>query len=74
MFTLLGASLWTGYLGYQWRRVRTIQDDINDLKKQLPAKGEDGKIPPSPVDAQISALSEVSTCHLDVSTVAESGA
>ncbi|OAY64670.1 hypothetical protein ACMD2_18061 [Ananas comosus] len=27
-------TLWAGYLGWQWRRVRTIQDEINQLKKQ----------------------------------------
>ncbi|CAO2041266.1 unnamed protein product [Urochloa humidicola] len=32
---LFAYTLWAGYLGWQWRRVRTIQDDINDLKKQL---------------------------------------
>ncbi|KAJ1277622.1 hypothetical protein BS78_04G017500 [Paspalum vaginatum] len=32
---LFAYTLWAGYLGWQWRRVRTIQDDINELKKQL---------------------------------------
>jgi hypothetical protein len=32
---LFAYTLWAGYLGWQWRRVRTIQDEINDLKKQL---------------------------------------
>lgn len=32
---LFAYTLWAGYLGWQWRRVRTIQDDISDLKKQL---------------------------------------
>lgn len=32
---LFGYTLWAGYLGWQWRRVRTVQDEINDLKKQL---------------------------------------
>jgi hypothetical protein len=58
MFLLLATTLWTGYLGWQWRRVRTIQDEITELKKQLPPKGEDGKVPASPVDAQIAALTE----------------
>jgi hypothetical protein len=26
-------TLYAGYLGWQWRRVRTIQNDINELKK-----------------------------------------
>merc|ERR1712219_37435 len=32
MFFLLGATTWSGYLGWQWRRVRTIQVEINELK------------------------------------------
>jgi len=26
---------WAGYLGWQWRRVRTMQNEINELKKQV---------------------------------------
>ncbi|CAD6248282.1 unnamed protein product [Miscanthus lutarioriparius] len=32
---LFAYTLWAGYLGWQWRRVRTIQDEVNELKKQL---------------------------------------
>ncbi|XP_020571963.1 uncharacterized protein LOC110018846 [Phalaenopsis equestris] len=28
-------TVWTGYLGWQWRRIRTIQEEINELKKQV---------------------------------------
>ncbi|KAG8363233.1 hypothetical protein BUALT_Bualt19G0000800 [Buddleja alternifolia] len=28
-------TLYAGYLGWQWRRVRTTQDEINELKKQV---------------------------------------
>ncbi|KAK8952022.1 hypothetical protein KSP39_PZI004453 [Platanthera zijinensis] len=35
MGSLFFYTLWTGYLGWQWRRVRTIQDEINDFKKQV---------------------------------------
>jgi hypothetical protein len=60
-------TLYAGYLGWQWRRVRTIQNDINELKKQLkPAPvAPDGKAletsPPSPVELQIQKLTEVSS-------------
>ena len=37
MFFLLGASLWNAYLGFQWRRLRTIGSEISSLKKQIPA-------------------------------------
>ncbi|XP_073109459.1 uncharacterized protein [Elaeis guineensis] len=33
-------TLWAGYLGWQWRRVRTIQDEINELKKQVKAPAQ----------------------------------
>jgi hypothetical protein len=36
MFFLLGASGFTGYLGWQWRRVRTIPEEVAQLKAQLP--------------------------------------
>jgi hypothetical protein len=51
--------------GWQCRRVRTIQNDINELKKQVkPAPvTPDGKSvessPPSPVELQIQQLTEV---------------
>ncbi|KAG0502192.1 hypothetical protein HPP92_002264 [Vanilla planifolia] len=67
-------TLWAGYLGWQWRRVRTIQDEINELKKRVkppvPAAvtagvvdGTQDPIPevpqiPSPIEAKILKLTE----------------
>lgn len=65
-------TLWAGYLGWQWRRVRTIQDEINQLKKQVQVKPPppvavtpEGNTaaaqpppPPSPVELKIQQLSE----------------
>lgn len=58
-------TLYAGYLGWQWRRVRTIQDEINDLKKQLKplAVTPDGSTPPadpspSPLEAKIQQLTD----------------
>ncbi|WOK95175.1 hypothetical protein Cni_G03882 [Canna indica] len=55
-------TLWAGYLGWQWRRARTIQNEINELKKKAPvAAGADGGSPPaapSPVEAKIEQLTE----------------
>ncbi|KAK9713597.1 hypothetical protein RND81_06G038300 [Saponaria officinalis] len=57
-------TLWAGYLGWQWRRVRTIQNEINELKKQVKpvAVTPDGAAsvdaPLSPVEAQIQQLTE----------------
>eukprot|EP00227_Mantoniella_beaufortii_P017640 CAMPEP_0197585644 /NCGR_PEP_ID=MMETSP1326-20131121/7875_1 /TAXON_ID=1155430 /ORGANISM="Genus nov. species nov., Strain RCC2288" /LENGTH=316 /DNA_ID=CAMNT_0043150177 /DNA_START=103 /DNA_END=1053 /DNA_ORIENTATION=- len=36
------ASVYTGYLGWQWRRVRTTQEEIVSLKATLPAVSADG--------------------------------
>ncbi|KAH9627557.1 hypothetical protein KSS87_005611 [Heliosperma pusillum] len=56
-------TLWAGYLGWQWRRVRTIQNEITELKKQAKpvAVAPDGtpvNAPPSPVETQIQQLTE----------------
>ncbi|WOK98194.1 hypothetical protein Cni_G06904 [Canna indica] len=65
-------TLWAGYLGWQWRRVRTIQDEINELKKQVAAPAAPTPVaagansgsppppppPPSPVEAKIQQLTE----------------
>lgn len=56
---LFAYTLWAGYLGWQWRRVRTVQDEINELKKQVSSKpaaapaavgasGGDAAAPPPP--------------------------
>lgn len=60
-------TLWAGYLGWQWRRVRTVQEEINELKKQVNptpvAAGAEGasQAPPprSPVELKIQELTEV---------------
>ncbi|KAG9452609.1 hypothetical protein H6P81_005513 [Aristolochia fimbriata] len=58
-------TLWAGYLGWQWRRVRTIQDEINELKKQVkPAAvagegaAEAAAAPVSPLETKIQELTE----------------
>ncbi|XP_078442087.1 plant/protein [Wolffia australiana] len=62
-------TLWSGYLGWQWRRVRTIQDEINELKKQVkPAPtavlssgataSSSPPPPPSPIEEKIQQLTE----------------
>merc|ERR1711904_148592 len=60
MFFLLGATTWSGYLGWQWRRVRTIQVEINELKARLPAPAPagDGTAVISPIQTQIESLTE----------------
>lgn len=43
----------------QWRETRTIGTQIKDLKAQLPAVDEEGKIPASPAGTEIATLEEV---------------
>ncbi|KAL8218474.1 hypothetical protein R6Q57_021847 [Mikania cordata] len=52
-------TLYAGYLGWQWRRVRTLQDEINQLKKQDISQPEpESESEPSPLQLQIQQLSE----------------
>lgn len=56
-------TLWAGYLGWQWRRVRTIQNEINELKKQVKPtpvtpEGTPVEAAPSPVELKIQQLTE----------------
>ncbi|WVZ16465.1 hypothetical protein V8G54_009447 [Vigna mungo] len=63
MASLFLYTLWAGYLGWQWRRVRTIQNEINELKKQLKptpvtAEGTPLEVPPSQIELKIQQLTE----------------
>lgn len=63
MGSLFVYTLWAGYLGWQWRRVRTIQTDINELKKQVKPTpvtpdGKPAETAPSPVEIKIQQLTE----------------
>ncbi|XP_071724292.1 uncharacterized protein [Rutidosis leptorrhynchoides] len=57
-------TLWAGYLGWQWRRVRTIQNEITELKKQVkptPVTPEGQALEgaaPSPIEIKIQQLTE----------------
>ncbi|KAJ7963459.1 Plant/F21F14-40 protein [Quillaja saponaria] len=63
MGSLFFYTLWAGYLGWQWRRIRTIQEEINELKKQLKPtpvtpEGIPVQEPPSPTQLKIQQLTE----------------
>ncbi|KAL6004390.1 hypothetical protein ACLOJK_004943 [Asimina triloba] len=67
MASLFFYTLRAGYLGWQWRRVRTIQDEINELKKQVKpapavvperAAAAEAPAPVSPIEAKIQQLTE----------------
>lgn len=62
MGTLFGATGWAGWLGWQWRRTRTIGDDIKALKAQMPkpAAGEaEATAAPAALTQQLSTLEKV---------------
>jgi Protein of unknown function (DUF4079) len=54
MMALFGTSVYAGYLGWQWRRLRELGDEIKDLSVQLPTLSS-GKAK-SPVREAISAI------------------
>lgn len=57
MFFLFGASLYAGYLGFQWRRTRELAGNIKELKSRAPNKTDaEGNPIPSPIDEEIKAL------------------
>ncbi|KAL3613505.1 hypothetical protein CASFOL_042650 [Castilleja foliolosa] len=65
MSGLFSYTLYAGYLGWQWRRVRTIQEEINELKKQVqpvavtPDGNPSAEPPkPSPLQPKIQQLTE----------------
>ncbi|KZV33917.1 hypothetical protein F511_26108 [Dorcoceras hygrometricum] len=60
MSVLFLLTLYAGYLGLQWRRVRTTQDEINELKKQVKKSADGDQTPaqPSPVEYKIEQLTE----------------
>lgn len=59
MLILFGSTLYAGWLGWQWKRLREIGIEIKDLKEQLPKADAEGNVPPSPLSSQIASLEEV---------------
>jgi hypothetical protein len=60
MFFLFGASVWAGYLGFQWREARALGEAVRALKAQRPAAPAGAAAapppPPSALDAEIREL------------------
>lgn len=53
MFVLFASTVYAGYLGFQWRRLREVGTQISELKKQVP-EGPAGET--SPVAAEVAKL------------------
>jgi hypothetical protein len=65
MFLLFGTSIYAGYTGLQWRRLRGISDELKDLQAQWP-RLPDGSSIKYPVAEQVSSLSsEMATASED---------
>lgn len=56
MLCLFGVTVYAGWLGWQWRRLREIGLEIKELKKQLPKPDAEGNTPASPIADQIVEL------------------
>lgn len=60
MLALFGTSIYSGYLGLQWRRLRGIGEELKDLTKQMP-KLSSG-LAKSPISESMAAFnSEIAT-------------
>jgi hypothetical protein len=62
-FALFGTSLYSAYLGWNWRRLRNIGEEIKELNKQLPKLSSGPSKSPlsemvSSISAEISSLGE----------------
>ena len=56
MLLLFATSVYSGYLGLQWRRLRGLSDEIKDLQQQAPRLSTG--LATFPLSASISALNE----------------
>jgi hypothetical protein len=61
MGSLFVGTGYAGYLGWQWRRIRELAEEIKTLKKQIPALAEGEAPVVSPLQGQIQALEKVGT-------------
>mmetsp|Transcript_20399 Transcript_20399/g.19716 ORF Transcript_20399/g.19716 Transcript_20399/m.19716 type:complete len:315 (+) Transcript_20399:58-1002(+) len=60
MLALFGTSLYSAYLGIQWRRLREIGDELKDLTKQMP-KLSSGQAKSPLAEIMTAVNSEIST-------------
>lgn len=58
MFGLIAITAYTAVQGWNWRRIRTIGDEISELKAQFPALKSEGIKASSPLSGTISKLNE----------------
>ena len=58
MMALLGTSLYSGYLGLQWRRLRGLSDNIKELQGQMPRLLTTGKPAQYPIQDMINEMNK----------------
>ena len=63
MLALFGTSVYSGYLGLQWRRLRGIGEELKDLTKQLP-KLSSGQAKSPMSETMTSVNSEIATLSM----------
>mmetsp|Transcript_15137 Transcript_15137/g.25249 ORF Transcript_15137/g.25249 Transcript_15137/m.25249 type:complete len:313 (+) Transcript_15137:1552-2490(+) len=73
-FALFGTSLYSAYLGLQWRRVRGIGEEIKELNKQLPTLSTGSAKSPvsetiAAISAEISSLADAADADAKISAL-----
>ncbi len=58
MIALLGTSLYSGYLGLQWRRLRGLSDNIKELQGKMPILLTTGKPAQYPIQDMINEMNK----------------
>ncbi len=58
MIALLGTSLYSGYLGLQWRRLRGLSDNIKELQGKMPILVTTGKPAQYPIQDMINEMNK----------------
>ena len=58
MMALLGTSLYSGYLGLQWRRLRGLSDNIKELQGKMPILATTGKPAQYPIQDMINEMNK----------------
>ena len=59
MFLILSVTLWSGYLGWQWRRIRTIGDEISTKQSAMKQMKQKTKAPVMQVAAAAAGAAAV---------------
>jgi len=71
---LLGAQAYAAYLGWQWRRARTIPEEVAALKQSLPKASDDAAAPAPVLSAeQLATAAKVEELQAERKSILASG-